>query len=85
LPGKLAHITEVFANANLNILQQINHSRGDIAYNVIDVDTSGETDVLSFKILQEQLTMLDGVVNSRILYGTPGTGFARNLDGEYFV
>lgn len=85
LPGMLAHITEVFANANLNILQQINHSRGDIAYNVIDVDTSQENDVLSFKNLQEQLTMLDGVVNSRILYGTPGTGFARNLNGEYFV
>jgi D-3-phosphoglycerate dehydrogenase len=85
LPGMLAHITEVLANANLNILQQINHSRGDIAYNVIDVDTSHENDVLSFKNLQEQLTMLEGVVNSRILYGTPGTGFARNLNGEYFV
>lgn len=85
LPGMLAHITEVFAQANLNILQQINHSKGDIAYNVIDVDTSLTEDVLSFKNLQEQLTMLDGVVNSRIIYGTPGTGFARNLNGEYFV
>lgn len=85
LPGMLAHITEVFAQASLNILQQINHSQGDIAYNVIDVDTSLTEDVLSFKNLQEQLTMLEGVVNSRIIYGTPGTGFARNLDGEYFV
>lgn len=81
----LAHITEIFAQANLNIVQQINHSRGDIAYNVIDIDTAGFGDVLSFKNLQEQLTMLDGVVNSRIIYGTPGTGFARNLEGEYFV
>ena len=85
LPGMLAHITDVFAQANLNIVQQINHSKGDIAYNVIDVDTMLTEDVLSFKNLQEQLTMLDGVVNSRIIYGTPGTGFARNLDGEYFV
>mmetsp|Transcript_14536 Transcript_14536/g.26315 ORF Transcript_14536/g.26315 Transcript_14536/m.26315 type:complete len:484 (+) Transcript_14536:59-1510(+) len=85
LPGMLAHITEVFAQANLNIIQQINHSRGDIAYNVIDVDTSDKEDVLSFKNLQEQITMLDGVINSRIIYGTPGTGFARNLEGKYFV
>ena len=84
-PGMLANITEVFAQANLNIVQQINHSRGDIAYNVIDVDTSKFDDVLSFKNLQEQITMLDGVINSRIIYGTPGTGFARNLEGEYFV
>lgn len=84
LPGMLAHITEVFAEAKLNILQQINHSRGDVAYNVIDVDTSA-TDVLSFKILQEKITMLDGVLSSRIIYGTPGTGFARNLEGVYFV
>lgn len=86
VPGVLAHITEVFAQANLNIIQQINHSRGDIAYNVIDVDTSNSGDVLSFKNLQEQITMLDGVINSRIIYGTPGTGFARNMgEGEYFV
>jgi len=85
LPGMLAHITETFANAGLNILQQINHSKGDIAYNVMDVETAGHEEVLSFKTVQEQITMLDGVSSSRIIYGTPGTGFARNLDGTYFV
>jgi len=82
--GMLALITEAFAKANLNILQQINQSRGDIAYNVLDVDTTTQ-DVVSFKAVQEQITMLDGVLSSRIIYGQPGTGFARNLDGEYFV
>lgn len=85
IAGMLANITEAFAEANLNILQQINQSRGDIAYNVMDVDTSGKGDVLSFKQVQEKITMLDGVLSSRVIYGTPGTGFARNLDGEYFV
>ena len=85
IAGMLAHITEAFAEANLNILQQINQSRGDIAYNVMDVDTSGKDDVLSFKQVQEKITMLDGVLSSRVIYGTPGTGFARNLNGQYFV
>ena len=85
ITGMLAHITEAFAEANLNILQQINQSRGDIAYNVMDVDTSGKEDVLSFKQVQEKITMLDGVLSSRVIYGTPGTGFARNLNGQYFV
>lgn len=82
--GMLAQMTEAFAEANLNILQQINHSRGDIAYNVLDVEISDES-VLSFKHVQEKITMLDGVLSSRVIYGKPGTGYARNLEGEYFV
>jgi len=83
--GMLAKITETFAGANFNILQQINHSRGSVAYNVVDVDTNEPADVLSFKDVQEKITMLDGVLSSRVIYGTPGTGYARNIDGEYFV
>ena len=84
IPGCLAHITEAFATEELNIVQQINHSRGDIAYNVLDIDTSSR-DVLCFKNVQEKITMLEGVISSRVIYGTPGTGYAKNLDGEYFV
>eukprot|EP00545_Synedropsis_sp_CCMP1620_P004959 CAMPEP_0119008304 /NCGR_PEP_ID=MMETSP1176-20130426/3598_1 /TAXON_ID=265551 /ORGANISM="Synedropsis recta cf, Strain CCMP1620" /LENGTH=466 /DNA_ID=CAMNT_0006960613 /DNA_START=51 /DNA_END=1447 /DNA_ORIENTATION=+ len=81
-PGMLANITEAFADAKLNILQQINHSKGDIAYNVLDVGTTESAgDVLSFKHVQEKITMLEGVLSSRVLYGAPGTGYARNLDG----
>ena len=85
VPGCLAHITESFASEKLNILQQINHSRGDIAYNVLDIDTTGHEDVLSFKKVQEKITMLDGVLSSRVIYGKPGTGYAKNFGGEYFV
>lgn len=80
----LAHISEAFAQHNLNILQQINQSRGEIAYNVVDVDTSGRG-VVDFKSVQEQITMLDGVLSSRVIYGVPGTGYAKNLGGAYFV
>ena len=69
----------------MNIVQQINQSRGDVAYNVVDIDTSGHSDVVSFKEVQEKITMLDGVMSSRILYGLPGTGYAKNIDGSYFV
>ncbi|GFH58775.1 hypothetical protein CTEN210_15251 [Chaetoceros tenuissimus] len=84
-PGMLSKITEAFADADLNIVQQINQSRGDVAYNVVDIDTSGHSDVVSFKEVQEKITMLDGVLSSRILYGLPGTGYAKNIDGSYFV
>ena len=84
-PGMLSKITEAFADADLNIVQQINQSRGDVAYNVVDIDTSGHSDVFSFKEVQEKITMLDGVLSSRILYGLPGTGYAKNIDGSYFV
>ena len=85
LPGMLAQITEIFAEFDLNIFQQVNKSGGDVAYNVMDIDTAGHTDVISFKKVQEKITMLDGVLSSRILYGTPGTGYAKNLEGKYFV
>jgi D-3-phosphoglycerate dehydrogenase / 2-oxoglutarate reductase len=80
----LSKITDCFAAEKLNILQQINHSRGPIAYNVVDIDTSGHDDVLGLKKVQEQITMLDGVLSSRIIYGWPGSGLAKNLEGQYY-
>ena len=85
VPGALAHITEAFASEGLNITQQINHSRGDVAYNVIDVDTTDREDVLCFKNVQEKVTMVEGVLSTRVIYGNPGMGYAKNLEGEYFV
>jgi D-3-phosphoglycerate dehydrogenase len=84
-PGMLAHMAEQFASSNLNILQQINQSRGDVAYNVLDVDISGNNSIVDFKEVQEKITMLEGVLSSRVIYGVPGTGYAKNLGGDYFV
>lgn len=87
VPGCLAAITDAFAQEGLNITQQINQSRGEIAYNVLDIDTSGHGNVLSFKSVQEKITMLPGVLSSRVIYGKmdPGSGYARNVEGDYFV
>lgn len=86
IPGCLASITEAFAAESLNIVQQINQSRDQIAYTVLDIDTRGHGEVLCFKNVQERITMLPGVLSSRVIYGRPGTGYAKHLEsGEYFV
>jgi D-3-phosphoglycerate dehydrogenase len=86
IPGMLAGITEIFAKANLNIIQQINHSRGDVAYNVLDIDPCGpDGETVQLKELQKNLTMTEGVLSSRIIFGIPGTGYARNIDGTYYI
>ena len=86
-PGVLAKITEVCANTGVNIAQQINQSRGDIAYNVIDLDPSKHEDgtIFNLKDLQREMTMIDGVLSTRVIFGTPGIGYARNIDGKYYV
>jgi D-3-phosphoglycerate dehydrogenase len=82
----LAKVTESFGSHKLNILQQINHSRGDVAYNVLDIDPSTEGgEMVNLKELQRELTMTDGVLSSRVVFGTPGAGYARNIDGQYWV
>ena len=87
IPGMLSKITDCFARFGINIAQQINQSRGDIAYNVIDLDPAKHEDgkPMSLKELQREVTMLNGVLSTRVLFGTPGHGYARNIDGQYFV
>mmetsp|Transcript_27769 Transcript_27769/g.41179 ORF Transcript_27769/g.41179 Transcript_27769/m.41179 type:complete len:470 (+) Transcript_27769:44-1453(+) len=84
-PGMLARITEIFGESGLNIFQQVNQSRGDVAYNVLDIDPTWDHENISLKDLQKTLTMTDGVLSSRVVYGTPGKGYARNIDGQYWV
>jgi len=81
-PGVLAHITDCFAKHGMNITQQINKSRGEIAYNVLDIEPGNE---VALKDLQKELTMTEGVLSSRLFPGTPGTGYARNIEGNYWV
>jgi D-3-phosphoglycerate dehydrogenase len=88
IPGVLSKITDCLAKAGVNIVQQINQSRGDVAYNVIDIDPSFDSNNLSnfsMKATQREMTCLEGVLSTRILFGTPGAGYARQIDGEYHV
>ena len=67
VPGVLGKITTLIGEAGVNILQTVNTSRGDVAYNVVDLaekpsDVSG---------LQETIGNIDGVLSSRFLTGEP--------------
>ena len=86
VPGALAQILDVFAKHKLNIIQQINQSKGDIAYNVLDFDpVIADGSTCSLNELQKEVTMLSGVLSSRVLFGTPGTGYARQINEIYHV
>lgn len=67
IPGMLSKITDCISKVGVNIAQQINQSRGDIAYNVIDLDPSSHSDGMSLNLkeFQREMTMLEGVLSTR--------------------
>lgn len=82
-PGVLGAITTFLGSQNINIVQQINSSRGDIAYTVIDMGTVPEDPAK----LQKDLSSLEGIISSRFLsdpfktdLGKPGTYFQVSWD-----
>jgi len=58
-PGMIGKITTVLADNKLNIIDMVNKSRGDIAYNVIDLETKPPEKVL------HELSALDDVISVR--------------------
>mmetsp|Transcript_10570 Transcript_10570/g.18715 ORF Transcript_10570/g.18715 Transcript_10570/m.18715 type:complete len:485 (-) Transcript_10570:29-1483(-) len=65
VPGMLGLITSTLGGSNINIIQQINTSRGNLAYNVIDVaDTVSDDELVA---LQADIAKLDGVLSSRVI------------------
>lgn len=55
----------VQANKGLNIAQQLNTSRGSIAYNVIDLDDFSEA---SGETLGAELMGVEGVLSTRFIW-----------------
>ncbi|GBG30602.1 D-3-phosphoglycerate dehydrogenase [Hondaea fermentalgiana] len=70
VPGMLGLITSTLGRANINIMQQINVSRDNIAYNVVDIADSHSPEDLAK--LQDDISKLDGVISSRIVSGKDG-------------
>ena len=84
-PAVLTKILSIFGDHNLNIQQQVNKSRGDVAYNVIDVEIQEGT---QWKAIQKDITMIDEVISSRFIWGKSpvgGYGYAKNMDGKYWA
>ena len=65
--GMLMGITNLLYTNGFNIDQQINTSRENIAYNVIDVDKN--LDSQHFSSLHHSLQALDGILSVRIISG----------------
>ena len=77
-PGVLGSITTYLGDKGINISQQMNGSRGDIAYTVIDTSTAPDADTIQAELLQGQpaiisLRFIGDVFNDD--FGTPGTFF----------
>ena len=61
VPNMLGQISTCMASSNLNILDMLNKSRGDLAYTLVDVDSPVEPDCLA------NIAAIDGVLNVRAL------------------
>jgi len=79
VPGALGSITTFLGSKDINITRQVNNSRGDIAYTVIDMDGEpADPD----KLQDELASCFEGMLSSRFIgkvfkdeMGSPGTYF----------
>ena len=65
-PGMLSHILTLIGDEGLNVADLLNKSVGDIAYNIIDLDGVPQEGLLT------KIRTLEGVINLRLIEGTPG-------------
>jgi len=77
--GVLAKVTTVLGDFKCNILQHLNTSRGDTAYNVFDMRDFPENP----RDLQSALGEIQGVRTSRIMVGDPGAYYMVADEGYY--
>jgi len=78
VPGVLGEITTLVGKMSLNISQQLNTSRGTIAYNVLDVENGPATVKTE---LPQALMKLDAVISVRIIW----TGSAAEGPNSFYT
>ncbi len=61
VPKILGHVLSILADQNINVIDMLNRSRDDIAYNLIDLDTEADQSTI------DALCAIDGVINVRSL------------------
>ncbi len=61
VPKVLGSVLSILAEANLNVVDMVNKSRGEIAYNIIDIE--GDID----SNLQAQIVAVEGVMRVRLI------------------
>jgi len=62
-PGMLSHILTLIGDDGLNVADLLNKSVGDVAYNIIDLDSKPQDSLL------EKIRNLKGVINLRVIEG----------------
>ena len=61
VPKVLGSVLSVLADSNLNIIDMVNKSRGEVAYNIIDI----EGDVS--QAVKDSIAKVNGVMGVRVL------------------
>lgn len=59
VPNMVAQISSVLSDANINIIDLLNKSRNDIAYNLVDINAAADDNLLN------ALRQIDGVIKVR--------------------
>jgi D-3-phosphoglycerate dehydrogenase len=61
VPKILGNVLSILADENINVVDMLNKSRDEIAYNLIDIGTQPAPEVL------HKMRSIEGVVNVRLL------------------
>ena len=61
VPKVLGNVLSCLADSNINVVDMINRSRDELAYNIIDVESEVSSDLAS------QIAAVDGVLRVRVL------------------
>ena len=61
VPGMLGQMTSVLADREINVIDLINKSRDDIAYNLIDMEAEPDAGLL------QAIAEIDSVINVRVI------------------
>lgn len=61
VPRILGSVLAILADENINVIDMLNKSRGELAYNLIDIDTHAAEPVL------EKMRAVSGVINVRLV------------------
>lgn len=61
VPKMLGHILSILAEADINVLDMLNKSREEVAYNLIDVQANPAADVIA------KIKAVEGVINVRVI------------------
>ena len=61
VPKMLGTVLSILADENLNVIDMLNKSRGDVAYNIIDVDTQPSEGII------KKIAEVEGVIRVRAL------------------